>query len=309
MHYGDLFNIVTVNIAGSAGHDPTKWPADDPSAIYALYVPPSTKVIDYGTTAMCDTDVRGLHGSGGVQGQIALIFECAPDPNVARDEATQNASHEIAESALDPYSNGWKGVDGNHIAWDIFNDFQDENADLCEMDPANYFIQSEPGLSFTFGAQRQWSNSAALAGHSPCAPYNATYFSTTLVTPEKITIDLSSRGGASSTNTNGVRIPPGTTRAFSVGFYSDGPHAPWTLYAVEGNPLDSQAVTGNLTVMSIDKASGSNGTVANVTVQVNSAGPYGSELLTIVSSEGGQRCDSSHPTEICHYTPVLIGGN
>jgi hypothetical protein len=96
--------------------------------------------------------------------------------------------------------------------------------------------------------------------------------------------------------TKGVRILPGQTKTFAIGFYSDGPVAPWQIEAYEDNPLFGQTASTNLTI-SLDVNQGQNGDKAYVTVKVNTKGQMNAELVSIAS---GDRRFSAH------YMPILI---
>ena len=97
--------------------------------------------------------------------------------------------------------------------------------------------------------------------------------------------------------TRGYRIAVGASKTFAIGFYSDAMTDDWDVTPYVGDGFGPPA-TPHATV-SIDKATGNNGTMANVTVNVTSAPAKGNQILiTLVSAR---------KTGASHYFPVLIG--
>src|SRR6202041_751035 len=94
----------------------------------------------------------------------------------------------------------YAGFDQDHLAFEFFNQFQDELGDACEA-----FVEATDAVDFTpITVQRQWSNKSASACSHWCLPalnepfYNTTFLPTT--TLDAIRVDLSSLGvGASIT--------------------------------------------------------------------------------------------------------------
>src|SRR5262249_51168287 len=102
-------------------------------------------------------------------------------PGFGIDTITDAVSHELAEAASDglPASApGYSGFDSNHLAYEIYQSFQDEIGDACEFFEASRYEEAPP---FTFDVQRIWSNQSARAGHNPCVPRIAgeAYYNTT----------------------------------------------------------------------------------------------------------------------------------
>ena len=207
------------------------------------------------------------------------------------DNATETASHEIAETATDPFGEAtYVDFDTAHYAWELFTENNDELADACEFSDDSYYTDPELGAF----VQRSWSNAAAAAGHSPCVPAPAEpYFNVTPLAPETVTTLNTTNKPHTS---NGFRVPVGMTRTFDIGFYSDAPSDDWTVAAVEGNGID--AVASPHVTASIDPPTGNNGTTAKVSVTVSRAPTLGNQLLlTLVAKRGATT----------HLTSILIG--
>jgi hypothetical protein len=289
---------VVAFISANAGVPGSGWPAPTPDTMYVVYLPPGAQLIFQGFDA-CQS-VGGYHDSFILDGQF-VAYAAIPQCEGGTGTVTLAASHEIGEGSADPYpslSPAFLGFDDDHLAWDIFQDFQDEVADACEFYPSSTFTDTEPGFSYT--VQRLWSNDNAAGGHNPCVPADTpVYFNTTLVAPEAITVDMHENGGASNFATQGVRILQGQTKTFELGFYSDAATSmPWTIVAHDGNPVVPSTSTGTHLNISLDRSTGQNGDTARVTVTVTDVGDMNSELLTIESRLG---------VLPSHWYPILIG--
>jgi hypothetical protein len=213
------------------------------------------------------------------------------------------------EAATNPESNastpqGYTGFDPQHLAWDLYTGFNDELADACQNWQDSYY--QETG-SFPYWVQRSWSNAAALLGHDPCAPAaSGTYYGVTFFPSQEsmTTVNLTSLGGAPSA-TRGFNVSVGTPLTFQVGYFSDASMAPWTiaydfptttqLFSETGNPIGNGAAT-----VSIDKTSGQNGDMANVTVTVSARGEAGFHVMAITWDAPTQSGFSPH------YMPVVL---
>ena len=299
-------------------------PAPNGSVIYTLYLSTATDLSVSGSDG-CQQGIGGYHSSvvlGGGDVSYAVILQC---DGAVLNEATSSASHELVEAATDPHPTdiaGYYGFDGDHLAWDVFQSFQDEVADACEFyygPNGAFYTQAFPvvlpadagadggdagfvldaGMT-SYSVQRTWSNVSAAGGHHPCVPAMAgPYYAVTPLAMESVTMNLSGIGGASRAQSLGYNIAKGATKTFAVGFHSDAPTSgPWTISAREGNPVLGGSQTSHLSV-SIDVPTGANGDISYVTVTVNAVDTsMDGELLTIVSQlPGGART----------YVPILIG--
>jgi hypothetical protein len=282
------------------------WPAPTDQTIYILYLPVGTSLDLGGGQDACTVGVGGYHDSTQIttaDGKTmnvayAIIPQCQT-ANGVLDESTMSASHELAEASLDPHPQanpGWVGYDDAHLAWDYFQQFQDENGDNCEFYKDSFFKNTTDDLPFAI--QRQWSNKSAAAGHAPCVPaVSGAYFNTTPLSQEGIQVDLSQLQGSSKQATQGFHIAVNDTKTFQIGFYSDGPTDAWTIEAREGTPFTQTPSTTHRLDLKLDKTTGQNGEKANLTVKVLQAGRTKGELVTIVSTQGSKK----------HFMPILIG--
>ncbi len=299
-------------VATSAGDPATSgWPAPTPNTVYVLYINPATTFSLQGEE-ICGQGVGGYHSdtfavTGGMTTTTdvayAIVPRCMFDTTTsAYDTTTESASHEIVEAATDPYGGnvgyGWVGFDQAHLAWDLFQQFQDEIGDACEMYADSFYKAATP---FAYQLQRQWSNASAAAGHNPCVPAPTTpYFNTTPLDVENVTANLSRLMASPNALTQGYKVLAGTSKTFAIGFYSDGDTGgPWTISVDESNPITTKMPAHRLTA-TLDRTTGQNGEKAYVTVDVTTASTtLEAEFITVVSTLNG----------VSHYMPILISSD
>jgi hypothetical protein len=312
----DLVKLVTAN----AG---TTWPAPTTDTIYAIFLPPGTSLLlpvgGPGSQLVdaCRQGIGGYHFSTALSTQANVAYAVVPSCSagsqmVTMEESTLSMSHEIIETATDPFSDGalanagWYGFDTEHLGFDVFNEVQVEVGDTCEFYREAFYLGDS---TFPFALQRIWSNSSAAAGHHPCVPVpSGSYFNVTPLDLTEVKVNrVPQLGVPSASMTKGVRVMAGQSGTFSVGFYSDGPTSgPWTITAVGGNPLAARGGQDILAMYNpssltatIDKTSGQNGEIAHITVSVTTTGSlFKGEILTITSTLN----------RVSHYMPVWIGG-
>jgi hypothetical protein len=305
------------------------WPAPTEDTIYAFFLPPTTMLLippvtgTGAATEACGQGIGGYHAAvaATAAGQNDVAYAVVPncgdpnDPSSAAQLGTLSMSHELIESATDPFGSvssnkfGWYGFDDAHFAFEYFSELQGETADACEFFRESSFLGDS---SLPYALQRIWSNSSALAGHHPCVPVpTGPYFNVTPLDLTNVTaiIPASITGGFTSrAPTKGVRVANGSVGTFTIGFYSDGPTTgPWTVKATIGNPIlrnggdDFLAALNPSTVTAtIDRPTGLNGDTATVTVTVTTSGTgFQGELLTLTSTLGSTR----------HYMPVWISAD
>jgi hypothetical protein len=293
-------------VAANAG---TVWPPTTLTAntLYMIYLPPGVSINVQGIGDACSNGVGGYHDQTGGPGSIVfgVVLDCTGDgPN----DVTLSASHEIIEAATDPYdNNSYYGFDDTkYLAWDLFQQQQDELGDMCEFYPDFGFL--DPELSA--GVQRTWSNKSAAGGHAPCVPAESgPYTNVTPLMQQNVSIDVSMFGGPSNYPGLGYYIPIGGTGTIPIGFYSDSASPPWNIVVHAGSPLSG--ATANVTT-SLDTSSGQNGTTANITVKVNAQDSTGtnSNVITVESLvPGDQMIDFGGGVSIgvhSHWMPILI---
>jgi hypothetical protein len=306
----DLVQFVQNN-AGKNG-----WPAPTTNTLYAVYLPPSTGLTfggapDAGGQDACAQGVGGYHdeaNAGGVHFSYAIMPHC---PMFTADDVIASASHEFNEAATDPFpssSPAYSGFDAEHLSWEIFNQFQDELGDACQNYASSYYTETEPG--FMFPVQRQWSNKSAQQGHNPCVPpMNEPYYNVTTFPAHEdtITVDLTPTGFGSKVQTKGFRAALNQPVTIPIGYFSDQPTGgPWTISAtVDGmwgiTDQNGNGIANGKATVAIDKTSGVNGDMANVTVTPTAFSSLGVVYLYITSVLPGAQAQ--------HYLPILVGQN
>jgi hypothetical protein len=290
------------------------WPTYTTNTIYALYLPPGTTLYfggspDAGGQDACAAGVGGYHTESQNKNFVYAIMPHCSSFQTADIEL--GASHELNEASTDPHPGtnpAWVGFDQDHLAFEFFNQFQDELGDACES-----FATATDALDFTpYTVQRQWSNKSAAAGSQWCLPklaepfYNTTFLPTSNL--DTISVDLSALGpGAGMTTSKGFKVPLNTSRTFPIGLFSDGPTSgPFTL-DVQGltDPIgqdqNGNNIDNGVATVTLDLTSGVNGDIANVTVKPTSYSSLGITFFYIRAVLGGSQ---QH-----HYLPVLISQN
>jgi hypothetical protein len=131
-------------------------------------------------------------------------------------------------------------------------------------------------LNYT--VQRTWSNKAVKAGHDPCQPElpGEVYFNAAPVLPDMAQVNIQGQ----TVTIRSVKIPVGSSKTIPVELWSEAPTGPWT---VSANDLSGGALT-----LSLDKSTGQNGDVLNLTIKVNQAGQGGLEAFIVKSIQTGQ---------------------
>jgi hypothetical protein len=179
---------------------------------------------------------------------------------------------------------------------------QDENGDMCEFYDDAYGKFGSPDLAFS--VQRSWSNKSAAAGHAPCvpAPKDPNFNVAPLAAVDTVTADFSKSDIPLNPTSKGYVVPVGQSRKIPLGFYTDGPTAPFTIDAVEGDPFSMdgspfEPATKSTVTLSLDKTTGQNGEKAYLTVKVDSDNEEKAHLVVVRSSLGG----------VTRFMPILIG--
>ncbi len=257
----DMTAALATNLTGA---NPA-WGTPDSSTIYLFIVPPGTIVMSDG--AGC-TDFDGYHTEttvGGKQVPYAVSCSCAGFDGPGIDltqERTVNMSHELVESATDPFPNSnpaYTQEDNADLVWTIVTG--GEVADMCEDNLDSYYVP--PGA--TYMIQRSWSNKAATALQNPCVPVPAgsVYFNSFAADG----LVSWTYPGQSTIKANGLAIPTGSSAVVDVHLYSSAPTSgPWTVSAYDYEAL----VNGTAAKLdfSFDTTSGQSGDVLHMTVKV-----------------------------------------
>jgi hypothetical protein len=299
----DLDTLVDTN-AGAG------WPAPTANTLYAIYLPPGSTLTSGGQD-LCAGGVGGYHTESQKKGLVyAIMPHCS---NFQTADVELASSHELNEAATDPHpgsKTAYAGFDQNHLAFEFFNQFQDELGDACES-----FKEATDSTDLTpYVVQRQWSNKSAAAGSHWCLPaLNEPFYNTTFLPQTKldeISVDLTPLGqGAGKTTSKGFKLAVGASTTFAIGFFSDSPTNGAFTIDVQGlgasNPIaqdqnGANIANGDATV-TIDKTSGVNGDTANVTVTPKSYSTLGVTFFYIRAQLASSQ---QH-----HYLPVLISQN
>jgi hypothetical protein len=276
------------------------WPAPDGETAYIVYLPATVQLTSMGQAA-CQA-YAGYHTDLGTNPDIAyaLVPEaCYQGTGYSLvDNATSSAAHEIVESATDPFSNqspAWLGFDKDHLAWELWTEWQDEIADACEFSNYTYFKE---GSDLPYLVARIWSNASAQAGHDPCLPLVAgAYFDVAPQGLQDVGVQAVAADGMTvqGFTSKGWRISPGQSATVSVGFFSDAPRSAWSVAVAEGDCCTTPA---GLLDISPTMLSGKNGDVGQVTITVKKAPAVGSAISLSFTSGDGM---------LQHVRPVLVG--
>ena len=275
-------NLQATLAGNTSGSDPL-WGASDPSTIYLFVLPAGT--IQSDAQGACCNEYAGYH-SETTGGSVALpyVVACACSgfggPDDALNERTIAISHELVESATDPFPNTnpaffleddddivWKAVTGGEIA------------DMCVLNEDAFFIP--PGSKYMI--QRTWSNAAARASRDPCVPNRTTapYFNTF---PALDTITYNPGGGGELT-TKGINIPIGATRTIPLTPFSAAPKGgTWTVRVYDSGYLNGG--TANLLLV-LDRSQVQNGDTLNLTITPQTADPRLEAEAFVIFSEYG----------------------
>jgi hypothetical protein len=249
------------------------FPTPTMNTLFILYYPTGTTITLQGATS-CQS-FGGYHNSATVNGQqvaYAVVPRCG---NL--DQTTGAASHELIEAATDPFpmvNPAYAQVDDADSIWELVLG-GGEVGDMCAQFPS-VFTKFPP---FNYTVQRTWSNKAALAGHDPCQPElpGEVYFNAAPVLPDMAPLNIQGQ----NVMVKAVHIPVGGTQVINLDLYSEGPVAPWTVSAAE-------ATGNNNLTLSLNKTTGQNGDVLQLTIKVLSAGQGNIEGFIVKSTSTSQ---------------------
>ncbi len=293
----DVDALVADGVAGAPGNG---WPVPDDRTMYMVFLPQAKAFLEDGRDACpggfgYHTEINVGASPHVVYGVVASACPFAP---VGVQTGTAGAVHEIAEAVTDPHTKSdlaWSGFDADHLAWELFQAWQDENGDACEGFPDSIVFDHEIGVT----VQRLWSNASARAGHDPRVPApDDPYFNVSAIGQEPISV---TGGDGVAHETKGFRIGVGSERTFQVGFHSDAPIGDGFGVHVFETDLPTLGPAARPHVdLSLDTTDGTDGTTTSLTVKVLTPPSAGNEILvTFVSKR------LTAPT--LHFYPVVIG--
>jgi hypothetical protein len=284
-----LQSEIVINTSGTSPN----WGPPDPSLIYLFLLPSGTTATLPGTA--CCTDFAGYHDEATI-GQTTVPYAVAcvcPGPGWnALDARTGTMSHELVEAATDPFPRSdpaYYTADEANVVWTLVT--QGEVGDMCAISPDAFIRPS--GSNYV--VQRTWSNSAASLGHNPCVPAPKTppYFNSA---PALELVPYGSVGY----ETRGVQIPVGQTQTIPLNLFSIGTVSQdWTVSVLNYEDLFGKG-SPSLS-FSLDKGSGHNGDVLQLTISVLKANAlFGSEPFIVLSTYGA-------PGDVDYQTNIGMG--
>jgi hypothetical protein len=214
-----------------------------------------------------------------------VVGRCPPPVKgvSALDEVTAEASHEIIESATDPFPESapaWALVDADHRAWALVGG-GGEIGDLCAGFPDAFYRPA--GIDNL--VQRVWSNAAASASHDPCEPDGISpYFNSAPVLNDTVEVVGSPLG---SFPTKGVHIPVGLSKTIELDLYSDGPTSgTWKVSVLD---LTSMFYGGPPALsFALDKTTGQNGDTIQLTITALAKSGVGASPFWIQNDLGNK---------------------
>lgn len=281
---------------GTSGANPA-WGAADPSTIYLFVLPEGT--IEADSEGACCTDYDGYHyqadvrlGSRVVTVPYALSCACPgfDGPQVTDlQERTVDMSHELVESATDPFPDrdpAYTQEDDADIVWTLVTD--GEVADMCEFnDDANVI---PPGS--TYMIQRSWSNAAAARLENPCVPVVTTtpYFNSF---PRLGSISYD----AGHLTTQGIKIPLGQSQTIDVALLGGTPVArSWDVAAYDYDDAVLDAPAGS--TLRPPTFNGGNGDTFRLTITPTSADSHLKGEAFIMWSDYGTPGDPDFESQV-----------
>jgi len=264
----------------------------DESTLYAIYYPASTTITQDGEGALG----QSCQGYGGYHSEVtvgtkhvgyAVMPRCADV-----DDLTVAASHEYFEWATDPFpvsKPAYNRLDDAHWAWQVV--MIGELGDLCTYLDRDNLRPAEIG----FLVQREWSNTASLAGKYPCAPAKTTPYLQVIPTAED-SIEVPDYGDRTQTlTTKAIRIKPGGSRTVDGLVYSDQAGTP----VVAMRALSFADFTGTKKRSGFTYSLNQNRVKVGERVQITIDAPTkpGFDILVMTAYTG---------PESAHYWPVLV---
>lgn len=247
------------------------------TSVYLLFYP-STTTITMGSDTSCNAFV-GYHNRTAGGAIYAPVVECAV-PQVP-NEPLVVAHHELLEAATDPQvdsARAYHDIDVAHIFWSLPAQGA-EVGDLCQAVRAGRVL--DPSLGYSI--PRGWSNASMKGFHDPCLPVvpNTPYFAAI----PRFDEDVPFNDSGMQVTTKGLSLHVGQAVTVDVDFLSDGPTGgPWTIIADDA--LHARLGFPQAVSLSLDKASGENGTKVHLTVTAIATNPFDATVVEITSSLG-----------------------
>ncbi len=192
----------------------------DVNTLYSIYYPASTTITMDGAGALG----QSCQGYGGYHSEVTVGTKHVGYAVLPRcsdiDDLTVSASHEYFEWATDPFpmsKPAYNKLDEAHWAWQVV--MIGELGDLCTYLDRDNLRPPEIG----FLVQREWSNTASLAGKYPCAPAKSSPYLQVIPTAED-PVEVPDYGAPNhnaTVTTKAISIKPGGSRTVDAIVYSD----------------------------------------------------------------------------------------
>jgi hypothetical protein len=187
---GTLGGFLATNITNG------KLPPPSTSLVYVLFFPQTTSVTSVVGGGTSCNDFGGYHASltitpPGATSPLSFPYVIIPRCQTDQDSLTYVVSHELIETATDPFSaSTGAGFGSMSDAWDL--NAGGEVGDRCSL---RYDASGKPQMidsiqEGSYAVTRSWNNASALAGHDPCvpapAPTDAPYVNVFASVPDRI---------------------------------------------------------------------------------------------------------------------------
>jgi hypothetical protein len=285
-----LQQMIGTNTSGSK-----PWGTLDAKTIYLFVLPEGTNESD--GSGSCCSEFDGYHSDAVVGSTVVPYAVACACPAFAGSQLTTlqgrtvAISHELVESATDPYPNrqpAYVQEDNDDIVWTLVTD--GEVADMCEFnDDANIIPAGA-----TYMIQRSWSNAAAARGDNPCVPsVTTTPYLNSFPMLSRISDDALQPGLA----TLGLNIPIGKKMTIPITLSSAAATSgTWTVKAYDYD----QAVAGTTAglALSLDKSTGRNGDTLQLTITPKVADPQIAGEAFLIISTYGKPGEPDYQTEL-----------
>ncbi|HEX4512798.1 MAG TPA: hypothetical protein VH054_04655 [Polyangiaceae bacterium] len=255
-----------------------EFPAIATNNVYVVFYPSQTTIQDNVVGTGC-VSYGGYHDESQNASKQSFVYAVMPRCSTfgylsGLDALTGPLSHEIEEAATDPHpqtDTAYAAADPDHMVWNLAP--LGELGDMCAYEP-----QSFQKLVGSYMVQRLWSNTAAKAGHDPCAPALATpYYNAAPVMNDVVTLDYYGQ----NVTTKGVQITVGDKKTVDVQLFSDAPAADWSVTAVDETYGTSDPKQLDFTW---DAQTGNNGDTLHMTITRLANGSHNGTELYIYAS-------------------------
>lgn len=258
------------------------WGSPDASTIYTIFYPE-------GVTVTLDPFGESCKGFGGYHeattvgsGKVpyAVIPRCTElaAAQTPLQATTAAASHEFIEAATDPGIDdlpAYATADQDHLYYDLLP--LSEVGDMCVYESDAFFAPAEIGYT----VQRTWSNVAAKAGGSPCAPgsTDSPYFAAVPVFSKRTDMDFGAQGGR--VPVKGLKVALNESATFDLDLISSAKTDPFFVKIVDARTYQQEAPELEFT---LDREAGQNGEILHATVtRVATASQYGGSEFIVVA--------------------------